>query len=66
MKRPTQDTALSWRKLTRRGMLVGGLQIGFGGLLALRMQHLQVDQADQFRLLADEPDQRAFDPARAW
>ena len=45
MKRPTQDTALSWRKLTRRGMLVGGLQIGFGGLLALRMQHLQVDQA---------------------
>ncbi|MGA1759718.1 MAG: penicillin-binding protein 2, partial [Paracoccaceae bacterium] len=66
MKRPTQDTALSWRKLTRRGMLVGGLQIGFGGLLALRMQHLQVDQADQFRLLADENriNVRLIPPAR--
>ena len=66
MKRPTQDTALSWRKLTRRCMLVGGLQIGFGGLLALRMQHLQVDQADQFRLLADENriNVRLIPPAR--
>jgi penicillin-binding protein 2 len=35
-------------------MILGGLQVGFAGLLALRMRHLQVDQADEFRLLAEE------------
>lgn len=66
MKRSPQDTALSWRKLSRRGVLVGGLQVGFGALLALRMRHLQVDQADQFRLLADENriNVRLIPPAR--
>lgn len=66
MKRTTPDSALIWRKVSRRGMLVGGLQIGFGAMLALRMRHLQVDQADQFRLLADENriNVRLIPPAR--
>ena len=38
----------------RRGLLVGGLQLGFCGLLAWRMHHLQVENAESFRLIADE------------
>ncbi|MGK7753704.1 MULTISPECIES: penicillin-binding protein 2 [unclassified Roseovarius] len=54
MKRPTRDNTESQRKITRRGLLLGGGMAGFVGLLGLRMRYLQVDQADQFRLLADE------------
>lgn len=42
------------KKMMRRAFLVGGLQLGFAGVLAVRMRHLQIDQADQFRLMADE------------
>ena len=38
----------------RRGLLIGGLQLGFCGLLAWRMHHLQIEKAESFRLLADE------------
>ena len=41
-------------RTTRRGLLVGGLQLGFCGLLAWRMHHLQVENAESFRLIADE------------
>ncbi|HEY9037590.1 MAG TPA: penicillin-binding protein 2 [Roseovarius sp.] len=54
MKRHKRDTALSQKAITRRGLLLGAGQAGFLGLLAWRMRHLQVDQADQFRLLAEE------------
>ena len=47
-------TAKLSKKMTRRAFLVCGLQIGFAGVLAIRLQHLQVDQADEFRLMADE------------
>ncbi|SLN24362.1 Stage V sporulation protein D [Roseovarius litorisediminis] len=54
MRRAPKDSAESHRLITRRGLILGGAQVGFMGLLALRMRYLQVDQADQFRLLADE------------
>ena len=54
MRRPTRDTTESHRKVTRRGLVLGSAMAGFMGVLALRMRHLQVEQADQFRLLADE------------
>ena len=38
----------------RRGLLVGGLQLAFCGLLSWRMHHLQVEKAESFRLVADE------------
>ena len=38
----------------RRGLLIGGLQLGFCGLLAWRMHHLQIEKAEDFRLVADE------------
>ena len=54
MKRTPKDQDHSHRTLTRRTLVLGGLQLGFTGALAMRMRFLQVDQADQFRLLAEE------------
>ena len=54
MRRPGQDNAESHRRLSRRALLLGGAQIAFMSMLGLRMRYLQVDQADQFRLLAEE------------
>ena len=44
----------SYTKLSRRGLILGGLQISFITGLALRMQKLQVEDASEYRLLADE------------
>ncbi|MGH1331033.1 MAG: penicillin-binding protein 2 [Paracoccaceae bacterium] len=54
MRRAPKDTEASARKITRRGLLLGGAQIAFMAGLGMRMRYLQVDQADQFRLLAEE------------
>ncbi len=54
MRRNPKELELTHRQTTRRALILGGLQLGFVGALGLRMQHLQVDQADQFRLLAEE------------
>ena len=54
MRRSPRDNALSQRRITRRGLLLGGIQGAILGGLALRMRFLQVEQADQFRFLAEE------------
>ena len=54
MRRTTRDAIDSYRGISRRGMLLGSMQAIFVGTLAFRMRYLQVDQADQFRLLAEE------------
>ncbi|MGY3437804.1 MULTISPECIES: penicillin-binding protein 2 [unclassified Marinovum] len=54
MRRPPKDTIESYRKIGRRGLIVAGLQAGFAGLLGWRMRDMQVEQADQFRFLAEE------------
>jgi len=54
MRRSLRDNAESTTKITRRGLIVGGAQVGFVGLLGLRMRYMQVDQADEFRMLAEE------------
>ena len=54
MRRPSRDTAESQRRITRRSLFLGGGMTAMVGALALRMRYLQVEQADQFRLLADE------------
>ena len=54
MKRPQQNTAESARRISRRMALIGGLQLGIIGALGLRMRSMQLDQADDYRLLADE------------
>jgi penicillin-binding protein 2 len=42
------------RRMTRRGLLLGTLQGAFIGALAYRMRQLQIEQAGEFQLLADE------------
>lgn len=54
MRRTPKETAESATRITRRGLILGALQLGFAGLLAARMRHMQIEQADEFRLLADE------------
>ncbi len=54
MKRNTRDAEESARRISRRALVVGAAQVGVVGALGYRMQTLQIDQADQFRLLAEE------------
>ncbi len=54
MKRTPKDLEQSVRVISRRGVVLGGAMLGFMGLLAGRMRFLQVEQAEQFRLLAEE------------
>ncbi|WP_299367542.1 penicillin-binding protein 2 [uncultured Tateyamaria sp.] len=66
MKGPRVDTEANHRLFTRRAALLGGVQLAFVAGLGARMQFLQVDQADQFRLLAEENriNVRLIPPAR--
>ena len=54
MKRSSADISQSSRSITRRALIIGGAQLGIAGALAARMRFLQVDEADKYRLLADE------------
>ncbi|WP_208352542.1 penicillin-binding protein 2 [Pseudaestuariivita rosea] len=54
MKQTARDMAMSTKTITRRGLLLGGAQIGLLGVLGWRMHDLQIRQSDQFRLLAEE------------
>lgn len=54
MRRSPKDTEESAALVSRRGLILGGGMVAFAGLLGTRMRHLQVNQADQFRLLAEE------------
>ena len=54
MRRTRADNDASHNRLSRRAALLGGAQLLFLGALGARMRFLQVDQADQFRLLAEE------------
>ncbi|SMX27160.1 Stage V sporulation protein D [Pelagimonas phthalicica] len=54
MRRTSRETELSARRITRRGLLLGGAQLAFAGVLGARMRYMQVEQADEFRLLAEE------------
>ncbi len=66
MKRTQREIEESTRQITRRGLIVGGLFVGTGGILAGRMRYLQVERADDFRLLAEENriNLRLLPPAR--
>jgi penicillin-binding protein 2 len=42
------------RLLTRRAIVLGGLQLGLAGTLATRMYYLQVVDSDRYRVLAED------------
>lgn len=54
MRRKDRETGDAARKLTRRALFLGGCQAAFIAVLGARLRYLQVDQADQFKLLAEE------------
>jgi penicillin-binding protein 2 len=54
MRRSPKDTDESARKITKRALLMGGGMAAMVAVLGVRMRYMQVDQADQFRLLAEE------------
>jgi len=54
MKRTSKDTDQSARIITRRGIVLGAIQLGFMGTLAMRMRYLQVDEGQKYRTLAEE------------
>jgi penicillin-binding protein 2 len=54
VKQTPQESQASTRRITRRAAVMGGAQLAFAGLLTARMSHLQVEQADQYRTLAEE------------
>ncbi len=54
MRRSPKETEQAATLVTRRGVVLGGIQLGFMGLLGLRMRQMQVEEADSYRLLAEE------------
>jgi penicillin-binding protein 2 len=54
VKRLPRDSAESSRTIGRRTFMLGAGQIGVMGLLAWRMHSLQVEKAEEYRLLAEE------------
>ncbi len=53
-QRKPKAQGLAYKRLPRRALILGGLQAAFVGGLAARMRFMQVEQADQYRLLAEE------------
>lgn len=54
MRRNPREVDSTHRKMSRRTLVLGGAQLALIGVLGMRMRYMQVDQADQFRLLAEE------------
>ena len=54
MKRSTRESEDAARTLTRRTLFLGGAMAAMVAVLGARMRHLQVDEADAFKLLAEE------------
>ncbi|PZR00421.1 MAG: penicillin-binding protein 2 [Cereibacter sphaeroides] len=54
MKRNAKDNEASARNVNRRALLLGGAQLALVALLGTRMRYMQVEEADQYRLLAEE------------
>ncbi len=54
MTQKTRQNEGYHRMITRRGLIVGGLQATFIGILAARMHNMQVLQSDTYRFLAEE------------
>ncbi len=54
MRRGPKETEEGARRLSRRALLLGTVQFGIIATLGARMASMQVDQADTFRMLAEE------------
>jgi penicillin-binding protein 2 len=66
VKQSPKDVEKSVRTISRRALVVGGVQLAFMAALGLRMRQLQIEEAEQYRLLAEENriNMRLIPPAR--
>lgn len=66
MRRNRREIEESTRSVTRRGLMLGGAMAAMVAALGARLRYLQVDQAEEFRLLAEENriNVRLIPPAR--
>ncbi|MDP5306769.1 penicillin-binding protein 2 [Paracoccus spongiarum] len=53
MKKVERETQDGVRKLGRRGLLLAGIQLGVVTTLALRLRSMQLEHAEEYRMLAD-------------
>lgn len=54
MNNVKRENGREGQRLTRRGLVLFGAQAGFMALLAGRLRYIQVNQSEEFRLLAEE------------
>lgn len=54
MIRSNKEQERSAGIITRRGLVLTGVQVAFMGVLGARMRQLQIEDADQYRMLSDE------------
>ena len=66
MKQSPKDVERSVRTISRRALVVGGVQLAFMAALGLRMRQLQIEDSEQYSLLAEENriNMRLIPPAR--
>ena len=67
MKKTQRQIVDSTRLIGRRGLLLGTVQLGVVTTLALKLRSMQVEHADEYRMLADGNSIkiRLLPPARA-
>ena len=54
MKRLEDQIKHDRRRINRRSLLLAAGQLGFAGVLGWRLRDLQIMQADQYQLMAEE------------
>jgi penicillin-binding protein 2 len=54
MRRNPRELKTIHRTMTRRALVLGGAQLALVGTLVARLRYMQIDQADQYRMLAEE------------
>jgi penicillin-binding protein 2 len=54
VRRTPRDTEETARRVNRRALLMGGAMAAFVAVLGARMRYLQIEKADEFRLLAED------------
>ena len=54
MKRTSSENLNSTKQLSRRALVIGGMQLSMIAALGVRMRFLQINEAEKYRLLAEE------------
>lgn len=54
MRRSSQAAEISQKRITRRALVMGGVQVAIIGVLGVRMRQMQIRDAKQYRMLAED------------